>query len=150
MHLSYTSFLRSITISAAQVDRDMRLMIIFAIIGLLPGSRAFGQDVFGDWMIFPGPNPAPKDLLPDSDAENLFRTGQIIFENPDESALKIEQPVKKLSDLPSVTEIVKRAEPNRSLEALVRQQLSAPHRFDFERATVSDCGDAGLVWRVSF
>jgi hypothetical protein len=128
----------------------MRLLILSTVLALLPGSLALGQEVFGDWMVFPGPNPEAEDLLPDADPENVFRIGQIIFENRPASELKIEHPIKKLADLPPVAEIVKSSDPSPSLVALARQQLSVPHRFDFERATVTDCGDAGLVWHVSY
>lgn len=127
----------------------MRLLFVPIVLALHLPSRATAEDVFGNWTIFPGPNPRPADLLPDAPPEALFRIGQIIFENPSTDSLRIQHQVRELAELPSVADVVKSAKAPPHLIALVKQQLPAPHRFQFEEASVVDYGDSGLMWEVT-
>lgn len=126
-------------------------ILIAAVLGvLLSGSTAIGQEVFGSWMIFPGPNPEAADLLPAADPDTVFRIGQIIFDYPIDRLAKDPRPVSDLSKLQSVANAVKSAMPGPALEALVNQQLISPHKFHFTSTTVLDHGDAGLMWNINY
>jgi hypothetical protein len=128
----------------------MKLLLILADIGLLPFNTAFGQEVFGPWGIFPGPNPEPTDLLPDADPETVFRIGQILFEYPFDRWNKVKEPVDDLSKLQTVAGAVKASTPGPALLALAEQQLTIPHTFHFESAKVLDCGDHGFIWYMTY
>lgn len=128
----------------------MKRLIIAATFALFPASLAIAQDVFDYWMVFPGPNPDASDILPDADPESVFRIGQIVFENSVDDFSNVKNPVNNLADLPTVSEIVKSADARPHLQALVQQQLSSPHNFEFEQATVIDDGDAGFRWQVTY
>jgi hypothetical protein len=120
------------------------------LIVLLSRAAAIADEVFGNWMIFPGPNPDAADLLRDADPDAVFRIGQIIFEYPFDRLAKVDQPIDDLSKLQSVADSVKAATPGPSLGALVDQQLIISHEFHFESATILDRGDAGLMWNVTY
>lgn len=131
----------------------MRLLLLSVVVSLTHGGAAFGQDVFGEWRIFPGPNPEAVDLLGRSDptSDEAFRIGQLIFDFPLEPDFKVAEPVTELSNLPPVAEIVKAAQPGLALEALAQEQLRVPHQFDFEQATVVNYGsELGFLWNVTY
>lgn len=128
----------------------MRALFALVLIVLLSCAAAIADEVFGNWMIFPGPNPEASELLCDADPDAVFRIGQIIFEYPFDRLAEDDDPVHDLSQLQSVAEAVKAATPSPALEALVAQQLIVPHEFHFESATILDRGDAGLMWNVNY
>ena len=128
----------------------MRILITVVLSVLLSRSAAIADDVFGSWMIFPGPNPDAADLLRDADPDAVFRFGQIIFEYPFGQLADVDQPVNDLSKLQSVADVVQAATPGPSLAALVDQQLIIAHEFHFESATILDRGDAGLMWNITY
>lgn len=127
----------------------MRLLIIAAAFALFANNFVIAQKVFDYGLVFPGPNPDASDILPEADPETVFRIGQILFENSADDFPETENPERQLSDLPSVSDIVKLAGSHPSVDALVQQQLSIPHNFKFEQATVTDLGDPGFRWQVS-
>lgn len=128
----------------------MRILITVGLTVLLSRSAAIADDVFGSWMIFPGPNPDAADLLRDADPDAVFRIGQIIFQYPLGQLAEVDQPVNDLSKLQSVADAVQAATPGPSLAALVDQQLIISHEFHFESATILDRGDAGLMWNITY
>lgn len=127
----------------------MKVLIVAVMIAHLPGA-VIADDVFDYGMIFPGPNPEAIDLLPEADPDEVFRIGKIIFDYSSQRHAKVDQPVSDLSELQSVADAVKAATPGPSLTALVEQQLTSPHEFHFESATVVDQGDTGLEWIVTY
>lgn len=128
----------------------MRVLFTTVIIVLLTGTDTNGDDVFGKWGIFPGPNPEAADLLPDADPDTVFRIGQIIFEYPLDRLARDAQPINELSKLMSVADAVKTATPSPALVAIVQQQLITPHEFHFVSASVSERGNAGFMWDVTY
>lgn len=127
----------------------MRLSVITAIMLLLPGV-ASADEIFGNWMIFPFPNPAAAELLPDADPDSVFRIGQIIFHYQFDELPADDHPVRDLSTLQPVAEIVKAATPGPALSALVDQQLHIPHTFHLDEVTAENWGNAGFMWRVTY
>ncbi len=127
-----------------------RTLIAAILIALFIRTDAIADDVFGNWGIFPGPNPEAADLLPDADPDTVFRIGQMIFEYPIDRLGKDDQAFNELSLLQSVSDTVKKATPSPAIAAIVDQQLNTPHRFDFVSATVSSLGDEGLTWDVVY
>jgi len=125
-------------------------VLITAVLIVLFSRVAIADEVFGNWMIFPGPNPEAAELLPDADPDMVFRIGQIIFEYPIDRLAKDDHPVNDLSELQSVADAVNAATPGPALKSLVDQQLITPHKFHFETATILDRGDAGLMWTVTY
>jgi len=128
----------------------MKILIAAILSVLLSGSTAIGQEAFGSWMIFPGPNPEAADLLPSADPDTVFRIGQIIFDYPIDRLDKVPRPVSDLSNLQSVANAVNSAMPGPALEALVNQQLNSPHKVQFRSATVLDHGVTGLMWNITY
>jgi hypothetical protein len=127
----------------------MRYLLPLLLLAVLTVDSAGADDVFRSGKIFPGPNPEVSEILPDVDPDTSFRIGQIVFDYPDDQ-VELAEPVMNLSQLQSVAEVVERAAPGRAIAALVEQQLTFPHDFEFASAIVKNHGDAGLVWTVTY
>jgi hypothetical protein len=127
----------------------MRVALPLLLIAVLSTAASGTDEGFRTQTNFPGPNPEVWELLPDADPYTAFRIGQILFDYPDEQ-VDLAEPVMNLSQLQSVAEVVERAAPGRAIAALVEQQLTVPHDFEFASAVVKNRGDSGFFWTVTY
>ncbi len=124
----------------------MRELCILAVIFV--GGPALGSEVFDSWQVFPGPNPEAAELLPNH--TDAFRIGHIIFTYDAPLNVADHGPHRAADDLPSMGEVIRLAEPNQGLQALVTSQLGQRHDFELEQVIFDFANDSARGWTVTW
>jgi|GEM_PF-1484895 len=128
------------------------LLILSALCVCESASVAQSPTEFTDWKMNADRMPRLNEIEPNTPYELTFRLGHVIFayEPNDWKRRGLEQKPTKLESMVRVGKAVTVSEPDAAFQELVDQQLQQKQAFQFKRARLSQWGDSGYQWEVTW
>ncbi|WP_298868288.1 hypothetical protein [uncultured Gimesia sp.] len=134
----------------------MRSLLLMAVMLMVLLSPVWGDPeqeqtldpMFAHGSCYLGSEPNFSDLVPDADPETSFDIGHLIFAYATPYLEEGDRTPVSLDSVVPVAKVMKLVAPDKALKALVNQQLSTNHDFDFEQTELVSIEQIGYRWQV--
>lgn len=128
------------------------LLILSAVCVCESASVAQAPTEFTDWEMNTERIPDLDEIEPNTPYGLTFRLGHVIiaYEPDDWKRRGLEQKPTKLESMVRVGKAVTVSEPDAAFQELVNQQLQQKQTFQFKKARLSNWGEIGYQWEVTW